>query len=81
MTYAMLISPVTAVRDLGVYIDSDVTMRTHVTMGLHDVNHEDPLVAKLATVSKQWLQLKIFTTLLHVFLLVDSTVLGPRSAQ
>jgi len=25
------VSPVTAVRDLGVYIDADVTMRTHVT--------------------------------------------------
>ena len=25
------VSPVTAVRDLGVYIDTDVTMRTHVT--------------------------------------------------
>jgi len=24
------LSPVTAVRDLGVYIDADVTMRTHV---------------------------------------------------
>jgi len=27
----VLVSPVTAVRDLGVYIDTDVTMRTHVT--------------------------------------------------
>jgi len=27
----VLVSPVTAVRDLGVYIDNDVTMRTHVT--------------------------------------------------
>ena len=27
----VLVSPVTTVRDLGVYIDSDVTMRTHVT--------------------------------------------------
>ena len=27
----VLVSPVTAVRDLGVYMDSDVTMRTHVT--------------------------------------------------
>jgi len=26
-----LVSPVTAARDLGVYIDADVTMRTHVT--------------------------------------------------
>ena len=27
----VLVSPVTAVRDLGVYIDGDVTIRTHVT--------------------------------------------------
>ena len=27
----VFVSPVTTVRDLGVYIDSDVTMRTHVT--------------------------------------------------
>ena len=27
----VLVSPVTAVQDLGIYIDTDVTMRTHVT--------------------------------------------------
>ena len=73
----VLVSPVTAVWDLGVYIDTDVTMRTHVTS---IVRACFSALRQIRSVRRSLPQHALLT-LVHALVIIPSWTTATRSLQ